>query len=443
MKANRVILFIFVVVLLVGGFGVQASTVIGDAIQYDTDALINEGRDITVEFWYWTGAGNLFESLAKQYGEVNPNVTITLVENPWDDYWTKLPLALQGSDGPAIFNFHNSHHDNLIGYMAPYDIPYDQLEADFVGVSGHEIDGKVYYTDYALMTAIMYYNTDMWEAAGLTAQDIPVTWDEFREVAKRLTIRENGKLVQAGHSFNGNLEGTILGMNYQLGQNLFTSDNRVTLNNDAMKDVIRLLADMYEVDGVGELNFGNNAGDNFGQGLVATYLGWGFMTNVFLENYPDTLFDCFEIPIPSYETPYAINRYNGESTFGINTNASPQQQAVAQDIVRFFLANDQVQKEFCLQMGVFPMKKTLQEDPELLAVPSISPLAKNIDRYIWPGPFPDFVAAGARIAFENIFYNNHDVTQALVAAERSINEDLAVSEFISREPLYKHAEEAL
>ncbi|HBG00705.1 MAG TPA: hypothetical protein DDW87_03910, partial [Firmicutes bacterium] len=134
MKANRVILFIFVVVLLVGGFGVQASTVIGDAIQYDTDALINEGRDITVEFWYWTGAGNLFESLAKQYEEVNPNVTITLVENPWDDYWTKLPLALQGSDGPAIFNFHNSHHDNLIGYMAPYDIPYDQLEADFVGV---------------------------------------------------------------------------------------------------------------------------------------------------------------------------------------------------------------------------------------------------------------------------------------------------------------------
>ena len=78
------------------------------------------------------------------------NVTITLVENPWDDYFTKLPLALQGNDGPAIFNVHNSKHDLLIDYMAPYDIPVEDLEADFVGVSGHLVDGKVYYTDYGL-----------------------------------------------------------------------------------------------------------------------------------------------------------------------------------------------------------------------------------------------------------------------------------------------------
>lgn len=214
----------------------DALPVIGSAIQYDPNVPINDGKDIEVELWFWSGAANLFQSLADQYTAIHPNVTITLVENPWDDYFTKLPLALQGNDGPAIFNVHNSKHDLLIDYMAPYDIPVEDMEADFVGVSGHLVDGKVYYTDYGLMTATMYYNTDMWAAAGLTEADIPTTWDEFREVAKKLTIRdENGDLVQAGFSYNGGIQGDVLGMQYQYGQNLFNEDGTASINNEAMK----------------------------------------------------------------------------------------------------------------------------------------------------------------------------------------------------------------
>ncbi len=355
MEKKLSILFVFVLLLnLVAWNGVsgqeaplettQSSTNpisdLGNPVQYDPQKPVNDGNDITLEFWYWTGAANLFQSLADQYTEIHPNVTINLVENPWNDYWTKLPLALQGNDGPVIFNFHNNQHDNIIGYMAPYDISPADLEADFVGVSGHVIEGNIYYTDYGLMTATIYYNTDMWAAAGLTDADIPTTWDEFREVAKKLTIRDDkGKLVQAGFSFNGGIQGDVLGMNYQYGQNLFTSDNKITLNNDAMKNVIQRLKDLYEVDGVGDYNFGNNSGDNFGQGMVAMYLGWGFMTNSLSQNFPDLQFNCFEIPAPTEAVPYAYHRYNGESTFGINKNAAIEQQNVAQDIVRFFLTN--------------------------------------------------------------------------------------------------------
>lgn len=157
-----------------------------NSLQYNEAQMVNDGEPISVELWYWTGGANLFQSYADQYTKVHPNVTITLVENPWNDYWTKLPLALQGKDGPAIFNFHNSQQDNLIGYMAPYAIPVEELEEEFVGVKGHLIDGKIYYTDYGLMTATVYYNTNMWEEANLTEADIPKTWDQFREVAKKI-----------------------------------------------------------------------------------------------------------------------------------------------------------------------------------------------------------------------------------------------------------------
>ena len=250
----------------------EGDAVMGSTIQYDTAKPINDGKDIEIEFWYWTGAANLFQMVAEQYTAIHPNVRITLVENPYEDYWTKLPLALQGADGPAIFNVHNSYHENLIGYLAAYEIPLEELEADYVGISAHEIDGKVYYTDYGMMTATMYYNKAMWAAAGLTEADIPKTWDAFREVAKKLTIRdEKGELVQAGFSFNGGAQGDVLGMQYQYGQNLFTEDNRVSFNNDAVCAVVQRMKDIYEVDGSGDYSFGNNSGDNFGQGMVAMY----------------------------------------------------------------------------------------------------------------------------------------------------------------------------
>lgn len=417
--------------------------VMGDTIQYDPNQPVNDGKDIDIEFWYWTGAENLFKSLVNQYTEIHPNVHIKLVENPYEDYWTKLPLALQGDDGPAIFNVHNSYHENIINYMAPYDISADDLEKDFVGVSAHIIDGKVYYTDYGMMTATIYYNKAMWEAAKLTEADIPKTWDQFREIAKKLTIRDgDGNLVQAGFSFNGGAQGDVLGMQYQYGQNLFTEDGKVSFNNEAIKSVVQRMKDIYEVDGSGDYNFGNNSGDNFGQGTVAMYLGWGFMHNVLKSNFPDTEFGNFEIPTPTEETPYAYHRYNGESTFGINKNAPADQQAIAQDIVCFFLANSDLQKEFCLANSVFPAKKSLASDADILSVSSIAVLADHIDRYIWPGPMPSAVENNMKIALEDIFYNGADLDTALKNAEDTCNQELAMSEFTSVESQYTYAGEA-
>lgn len=65
----------------------------GDTIKYDPAQPVNDGKDISVEFWEW-GSDNLFQQLIDGYTAIHPNVSIKLVNNPWDDYWTKLPLSL-------------------------------------------------------------------------------------------------------------------------------------------------------------------------------------------------------------------------------------------------------------------------------------------------------------------------------------------------------------
>lgn len=411
----------------------------GDTIKYDPSVEINDGKDITVELWEW-GSDELFQEIIDGYTAIHPNVTINLVNNPWEDYWTKLPLALDGENGPAIFNIHNSYHENLINYMAPLEIPLEDLQADFTGVDAHVIDGEVYYIDYGMMTGSVYYNKDMWEAAGLTEADIPKTWDEMREVAKKLTIKEGDTIIQAGLNFNDDFhQNYLLGLNYQLGENLFEEDGVTPkVNSDAMKQVMQMLVDMYEVDGIGSKDFGEKGADSFGQGQSAMVIQWGHYYNTLQTTWSDINFGVFEIP--TFDgNPYAYNRYNGESTFGVNKNAPEDQQAVAQDFIKYFLANDDAQVAFNLAMSTFPAKKSLADNEKILENPSLKVLAEHIDHYIWPGPMPATMETSLKKAGQDIFFNGVDIDTALNEAQQNIIKDMKNSDFKSVENLYEYA----
>lgn len=411
----------------------------GDTIKYDPSVEINDGKDITVELWEW-GSDELFQEIIDGYTAIHPNVTINLVNNPWEDYWTKLPLALDGENGPAIFSVHNSYHENLINYMAPLEIPLEDLQADFTGVDAHVIDGEVYYIDYGMMTGSVYYNKDMWEAAGLTEADIPKTWDEMREVAKKLTIKEGDTIIQAGLNFNDDFhQNYLLGLNYQLGENLFEEDGVTPkVNSDAMKQVMQMLVDMYEVDGIGSKDFGEKGADSFGQGQSAMVIQWGHYYNTLQTTWSDINFGVFEIP--TFDgNPYAYNRYNGESTFGVNKNAPEDQQAVAQDFIKYFLANDDAQVAFNLAMSIFPAKKSLADNEKILENPSLKVLAEHIDHYIWPGPMPATMETSLKKAGQDIFFNGVDIDTALNEAQQNIIKDMKNSDFKSVENLYEYA----
>jgi multiple sugar transport system substrate-binding protein len=408
----------------------------GETLTYDPNTLVNDGKVVSLDWWLWDG-DEKFQAFVDAYEEIHPNVDITLVNQPWDDYWTKLPLALKDGDGPAMFNVHNSHHDNLIPYMEPYDIPLEELSADYVGVEAHVVDGEVYYVDFGLMTGLIYYNTTMWEAAGLTDADIPETWDEFREVAKKLTVRDGDSFTQAGFNYNSLFKEFTLGLPYQTGQRLFADDMVTpTLDSDATLETIEQFVDLYDVDKVGSKDFGPVAGESFGQGQSAMIYNWGHFYGTLENDYPDVEFATFRTPVPSADDePFAFDRYNGESTLGINAGASPEEKEAAQDFLRFYLTNADLMKDLCLNYSVFPMYAPLADDPEIAAHPVLSALG-SIDRYIWPGPLPVTFEASVDVMWQDILYNGVDPATALATAQATVEKDLGSADFVSVEDLY-------
>ncbi|KAF1303161.1 extracellular solute-binding protein [Enterococcus sp. JM9B] len=417
--------------------------VLGDQVKFDPNKLVNDGEPINIEYWTWN-EGDPAITMAKEYEKIYPNVTIKVVNHPWEDYWTKLPLALKGKNGPAVFNIHNSQHDLLIPYLQPYDIDTEELKADFTSVDPHVIDGNVYYIDSMINTGNIYYNKDLWKEAGLTDADIPKTWDQFREVAKKLTKKDGDKITQAGFNWNGETYSAIYqGLNYQKGELLFKEDSKVAnYDNDTTKENLQFLLDLYNEDQVGSKDFGADSSQSFGNGQSAMVYKWGFYLNELNTNYPDIDFGVFATPTPDESVPMAYDRYNGESTPGINKNQTEEQQAVAQDFLRYCLANDEYSKAGALSLASFPTKKSLAENKDILDNPILKVIAPRVDRLIWPGPFPATIETTGTQTMEDVLFNGKALDSSLKAGQEQMEKDMKDTDFTSLESSYQFIDEA-
>ncbi len=419
--------------------------VIGTNIKYDPNHLVNNGKPITLEYWTWSDSGvDPVYRLSKDYSKIYPNVTIKIKKQTWEDYWTKLPLQLKGKNGPAVFNVHNSYDSVIRPYAADYDIDKAQLDADYPTAAAHEDDkGKVKYIDSVINTGNIYYNKTMWAEAGLTDADIPTTWDEFVTVAKKLTKFDGSKMTQAGFNINGGAYSAIYqGLNYQKGELLFDSTGKkANYNNKATKENMQFLKDLYEKDKVGSADFGNEYSDSFGQGQTAMVYAWGWLEGTMKDKYPDIDYGVFATPTFSKDTPFAYDRYNGESTPGINKNQSKEQQAVAQDFVKYLLENDDYVRKSVEGLNSFPAKANLQNDPEILKSPVMQAIQPRVSRLIWPGPAPATVETSGKVAFENVMHNGMSIDEAVKEGQSTMDKDMKGSNFMSAESKYEFYDE--
>lgn len=201
-------------------------------MKYDLNAAVNANEPITIKFWYPEDVKGIVAAYTAKYTEAHPNVTFDVTVSPWDDYWTKLPIAIQGGTGPDMFWMHNAYTDTMVPIAEPMPesiFPMADLKANFMQVDLHLIDDKLYYIDMGLMSSIVMYNKAMWQEAGLSETEFPQTWDELKEAAKKMTKTDAaGNIIVAGFSYNGEsgFANIITAMNYQKGMFTYAVDGK-------------------------------------------------------------------------------------------------------------------------------------------------------------------------------------------------------------------------
>ncbi len=152
---------------------------------------------ITLQFWnVFTGSdGDILREIVDKYNETNTdNIKIEMDIMPNDTLQQKLPAAIATNTAPDIVLFG-------VENIAPY-VSNGSLEdiSDFWDVTGVDksnflenvtelsyVDGKLYGTPMQYNVSYLYWNKDLFEAAGLDPNTPPTTLEELADYAVKLT----------------------------------------------------------------------------------------------------------------------------------------------------------------------------------------------------------------------------------------------------------------
>jgi ABC-type glycerol-3-phosphate transport system substrate-binding protein len=163
-----------------------------------------QGADLRWSMWSATEAeAEVWRDLAADVTAADPAITVNLETTTFVDYWDKLQTQLaSGTEADVVamqslrmpvFAVRNALRPLNEFIEADPDLNFEDF---FTPIQdGLSFDGQVYALAYDLGPIILYYNMDLFDAAGVPypSAEEPMSWDEFKETATRLTDAEAGQ----------------------------------------------------------------------------------------------------------------------------------------------------------------------------------------------------------------------------------------------------------
>ena len=436
-KMWKLLAALLVVVLLVAGCGKGNNNANDEgATNGENNAGTGKGTDevVTLQFIRWSNGPELDaeeEDKVKRFNESHPNIQVDMTLLPWDETFRKIELSLASNQPVDIFYwdpmaygyYKNGYFLNLQPYF-DRDIKMSEYNEELF--EPMKFDGEnIYVAPENYQTLVLYYNKDLFDAAGLDYPDETWTWEDVQEAAEKLTIREGNQTVQYG--FDATAFGVwwtwmsiIESQGGSLAEDIHEPD-RITLNTPEAKNALQMLQDMIFKDKVSpDVATKDSMGLNFHTGKVAMYAGgdWDLGSLRTIED-----FEWGMAPLPKWgdkrTTPYFIGGYviNSKSKY-------PDE---AWEFVKWCMTENQ--KVLAEQHSWIPVHNPSREQAPL---PEWAPDGYEEARYGWmeDAQIGDIYHLKWREAIDkymtpmqdDIFINGGDVEQALVNAEAKINE---------------------
>lgn len=164
----------------------------------------------TITFSAWDDIPQAwFDSFTAQ----NPNIKVDFTRIPGDSYNQKINQMVVGGQAPDVMLLQEADLgrfassgviENLDSYMANSTVK----ATDFIPAVSElaKTTGGNYGLPWCVASELLYYNKDMFDAAGVSYPTKDWTWDDFAAAAQKLTETSGSKTTQWGAdalTFNG------------------------------------------------------------------------------------------------------------------------------------------------------------------------------------------------------------------------------------------------
>lgn len=137
----------------------------------------------------------VYRAAERAFESDNPNITVNLVEiAEKDDHLTRLATSFSAGDPPDVFlvNFREYTQFVSLGGVEPMDGYLEDAGIDLANyypapVEAFTFDGALQCMPQNASSLAVYFNTDLFAAAGIEPPFDGWSWDEFRTIGESLT----------------------------------------------------------------------------------------------------------------------------------------------------------------------------------------------------------------------------------------------------------------
>ena len=154
-----------------------------------------EAKPTELVFWTYVELHNQFmEDAADRWNEKHPDepISIKCEAYPVEDMHSKLLITLQSGQGAPdivdvnVAKFSNFMKGSDIGFIGLNDIVEPEKDAFLQAVLDiYKKDGTYYAIEYHVGAPVIYYNTEILDAAGVKVEDL-VYWSDVAEAGKKV-----------------------------------------------------------------------------------------------------------------------------------------------------------------------------------------------------------------------------------------------------------------
>ena len=178
----------------------------------DGDSADDGKVTLRLALWdYDVDGPTTYDPIIEAFKEANPDIDIEVVNSPNADYETKLTTMLAGGDDIDLF-FAKSNTSLPGLYSKGYCMNLSDLfESDgydlepYGTVIGQQMtfDGDVYALPFRTNDWLLFYNKDLFDAAGVAYPTNDMTWQQVADTAKEITDKSEDGIY--GFSFQPKL----------------------------------------------------------------------------------------------------------------------------------------------------------------------------------------------------------------------------------------------
>lgn len=187
---------------------IMASTFAGCGKKEDSkSADAGAKKEVTLKFaiWDYTKAPE-YKELIDAFQTDNPNIKVEPLEISAQDYIDKVNIMLSSGDTTDVIAVKDMPHcSNLVKKKQILSID-DFISKDKVDLKPYngitdaiKVDGKLYGLPYRSDFWVLYYNKDLFDKAKVAYPTNDMTWQQFRETAKKVTSGSGNSKVYGAY----------------------------------------------------------------------------------------------------------------------------------------------------------------------------------------------------------------------------------------------------